>query len=50
LSAAKLAGVVGLKGHANVSMAVKRYGAALGKDRAELAFARKAAELLHVTL
>jgi REP element-mobilizing transposase RayT len=50
LTAAALAKAVGLNGSAQVSMAVKRYAAALRKDRTELGYARKAAEILHLTL
>jgi hypothetical protein len=50
LTAAAMAKAVELKGHAQVSMAVKRYATALKKDRTELGCARKAAEMLHVTL
>ena len=41
--------LMGLKQHANVSMAVKRYGTAMETDKEEHALARKAAEMLHVT-
>jgi putative transposase len=50
MTATELAQAVGLKSHAHVSMAVKRYAAALLKDRAEQSRAKKAAKLLRVTL
>jgi hypothetical protein len=50
LTTSQLAEAMGLKQHANVSIAVKRYAAALTTDKEERAFAGRAAELLHVTL
>lgn len=50
LTAAELAKRVGLKSHAHVSMACKRYRSALKSDKAEGVLARRAAQMLHVTL
>jgi chromosomal replication initiation ATPase DnaA len=50
LTTSQLAEAMGLKQHANVSMAVRRYAVALAVDKEERASAERAADLLHVTL
>ena len=50
LTVAELARAMKLKQHGNVSMAVKRYQVIMNQDVKERAVAKRAAQMLHVTL